>query len=302
MEIDALIADNQMRKRDERFADQNRHKAQPHPLHDKRPAKPDSKFGPTDFQYDPTANTCICPAGKALYAYGKQCTTNGRVYHKFQGAKRVCGLCALRDKCLRHPDRTPTRQVAFFATHQASPLKHTEQMKQRIDSDQGRALYGGRFATVEPVFGNLRHNVSRKNAPANYCGCVFLLLKRGFSTASTIKLNGARHSRRVRSNAVLCSDFDVLDFAGRRWNEYSVFSHPFDMKFNCFSNLAFNIGNIGASGDASRQVRNVSRVIAFGFLDYDCVTHKGLTFLGQTVSEYCSMSPVQDRRSAFLAL
>ena len=53
---------------------------------------------------------------------------------------------------------TPTRQVAFFARHQASPLKHTEQMKQRIDSDQGRALYGGRFATVEPVFGNLRHN------------------------------------------------------------------------------------------------------------------------------------------------
>ena len=158
MEIDALIADNQMRKGDERFADQNRHKAQPHPLHDKRPAKPDSKFGPTDFQYDPAANTCICPAGKALYAYGKQCTTNGRVYHKFQGAKRVCGLCALRDKCLRHPDRTPTRQVAFFAKHQASPLKHTEQMKQRIDSDQGRALYGGRFATVEPVFGNLRHN------------------------------------------------------------------------------------------------------------------------------------------------
>ena len=156
--IDALIADNNMRKRDERFVDQDRYKAKPHPLHDKRPAKPESKFGPTDFQFDPATNSCICPAGKALYAYGKQCTTNGRVYHKFQGAKRVCGLCALRDKCLRHPDRTPTRQVAFFAKHQASPLKHTEQMKQRIDSDQGRALYGGRFATVEPVFGNLRHN------------------------------------------------------------------------------------------------------------------------------------------------
>ena len=48
--------------------------------------------------------------------------------------------------------------MAFFAKNQASPLKHTEQMKQRIDSDQGRAQYGGRFATVELVFGNLRHN------------------------------------------------------------------------------------------------------------------------------------------------
>ena len=158
MKIDALIADNQMRKRDERFVDQDKHKAKPHPLHDKRPTKPASKFGPKDFQYDPATNTCICPAGQALYSNGNQCTTNGRMHHKFQGAKGVCGPCTLRDKCLRHPDRTPTRQVAFFAKNQASPLKHTEQMKQRIDSDQGRALYGRRFATVEPVFGNLRHN------------------------------------------------------------------------------------------------------------------------------------------------
>lgn len=31
-------------------------------------------------------------------------------------------------------------------------------MKEAIDSDEGRALYGRRFATVEPVFGNLRYN------------------------------------------------------------------------------------------------------------------------------------------------
>jgi hypothetical protein len=31
-------------------------------------------------------------------------------------------------------------------------------MKQRIDSDQGKRMIGARFATVEPVFGNLRHN------------------------------------------------------------------------------------------------------------------------------------------------
>ena len=35
---------------------------------------------------------------------------------------------------------------------------HTEQMKQRIDSAEGRAKYGRRFATAEPVFVNLRHN------------------------------------------------------------------------------------------------------------------------------------------------
>ena len=50
------------------------------------------------------------------------------------------------------------RQVAFFAKGQASPLKFTECMKQAIDSARGRKLYGQRLGTVEPVFGNLRHN------------------------------------------------------------------------------------------------------------------------------------------------
>lgn len=29
-------------------------------------------------------------------------------------------------------------------------------MKRRIDSDQGKQMIAARFATVEPVFGNLR--------------------------------------------------------------------------------------------------------------------------------------------------
>ena len=35
---------------------------------------------------------------------------------------------------------------------------YVELMKQAIDSKRGRELYGQRFATVEPVFGNIRAN------------------------------------------------------------------------------------------------------------------------------------------------
>ena len=38
------------------------------------------------------------------------------------------------------------------------PATHTQAMRQRIDSEQGREQYGQRFATVEPVFGNVRYN------------------------------------------------------------------------------------------------------------------------------------------------
>ena len=156
--VPALIADNLMRRRDERFKDQTKYRGLPDPLWDKTAKPRDGKFTPADFQYDPKTNRCICPAGNKLYSTGRHCTTSGRVHHKFQGAKRDCVPCPLRDRCLRHPERTPTRQVAFFARNQASPLPFTERMKAAIDSARGRALYGRRIATVEPVFANLRHN------------------------------------------------------------------------------------------------------------------------------------------------
>ena len=81
MEINALIADNGMRSRDERFADQGKHKVKPDPLHNKTP-KPNSLFRPVDFTYDQETNTCICPAGKSLHSNGTNCTTNGRTNRK----------------------------------------------------------------------------------------------------------------------------------------------------------------------------------------------------------------------------
>lgn len=159
--IDALIADGLMRRRDERFRQQAKHKAKPDPLYNKQPvatSNASGKFQPGDFHYDPVANTCICPAGRKLYRNGGNCIANGRTYQKFTGAKSVCLPCKLRQQCLQKPEVTQVRQVAIFHKSQASPLKHTEAMKRRIDSPEGRRLYGRRIATVEPVFGNLRHN------------------------------------------------------------------------------------------------------------------------------------------------
>lgn len=156
--IPALIADGLMRKRDPRLVDQTNHRSKPHPLHDKRPPKPAAKFQPKDFHYDPVSQTCICPAGQKLYSNGNHCTVNGRTHHKFQGSQSACGSCDLRQRCLRHPNRTLTRQVSFFHKQQASPLPYTERMKQAVDSPEGRKRYGQRMATVEPVFGNLRSN------------------------------------------------------------------------------------------------------------------------------------------------
>jgi len=158
MNVEALIADNKMRSRDERFAEQGKYKTLPDPIHDKggKP-KQAARYQPRDFDYDPDKGTCFCPAGKQLYSDGSNCIINGYMAVKFKGALRDCGSCTQRERCLLNPQKTKTRQVSFL-NGKAAGESFTDKMKKRIDSPEGRARYGRRFATVEPVFGNLRHN------------------------------------------------------------------------------------------------------------------------------------------------
>jgi transposase len=162
LNVDALIADNGMRQRDPRFKDQAKHKPAADPLHDKSGNKKAKKeaavYRPADFDYDPETRTCVCPSGKTLYGNGSHCVINGFAAVKFQGAQQDCVPCKQRDKCLRTPGKTKTRQVSFFQGKANGEPSFTDRMKARIDSPEGQAKYGRRFATVEPVFGNLRHN------------------------------------------------------------------------------------------------------------------------------------------------
>jgi hypothetical protein len=75
------------------------------------------------------------------------------------GAKRDCAHCPLRAQCLRKPDKTIVRQVIIvIGRTPGKPEKAIERMKRKVDSEEGRDLIARRFATVEPVFGNVRYN------------------------------------------------------------------------------------------------------------------------------------------------
>jgi transposase len=158
--INALIADNGMRQRDERLGGQEKYKSLPDPLYDKGSMEKKARhYQPRDFDYDPQSQTCTCPAGKPLYRNGRNCIHNGHTGIQYQGAQRDCIPGEQRNRCLRTPDKTKTRQVTFFQGKAPDRAEtHTDRMKRRIDSEEGRRAYGRRFATVEPVFGNLRHN------------------------------------------------------------------------------------------------------------------------------------------------
>src|SRR5688500_7482022 len=158
--VDALVADTAMRQRDERFHDRAHHTDQPDPLHDKggkKPGKP-TLYASGDFVVDAGQTHAICPAGKILHRNGQHCTIGTYAAVKFRGAQRDCVPCDLRARCLRKPDTTKVRQVAILTRKTDQPLSRTERMRRRIDSERGKVQYARRFATVEPVFGNLRYN------------------------------------------------------------------------------------------------------------------------------------------------
>ena len=158
---EALIADNDMRRRDERFAAQVRHKAAPDPLHDKMTPTPATPgiFPASEVMYDAAARTCICPAGKQLNRDGQHRVIRDAIWERFRGKVRDCGPCPLRAQCIRDPATTKVRFINFSQGKTAPlPETHTTQMKRRIDAPENRARYGQRFGTVEPVFGTLCYN------------------------------------------------------------------------------------------------------------------------------------------------
>lgn len=155
-EIDSYVADNLFRKRDPRFADYNRYKERTQKERARREGRKGSLFKAGDFTFADDLSHCICPAGKRLYRSGHKVVVKNHLATKFKAPNSACGPCQLRSKCLRHPDRTPTRQVAYFHGRSAKgKLTFTEKMKRKIDSTRGRAIYQKRLGTVEPVFANI---------------------------------------------------------------------------------------------------------------------------------------------------
>jgi len=151
-EVDAYVPDRAFRSRDPRFAEARRHRRSV----DKHKQKYKSKrrwFGPQDFRFDDRTKTLTCPAGHGLYKNGNAYECHGYTAISYKAPKRACRDCPLRAKCLRHP-HTPARQVRLFSNKRPGSI--TDAMRTKIDTQEGRRIYGKRLAHVEPVFANLR--------------------------------------------------------------------------------------------------------------------------------------------------
>lgn len=140
--LDAYIPDRFFRKRDPRFATQERHRS-----------VADKKFRHEDFQYNEAEDCYICPQGEVLSAKKTEIAENGNLYKTYVGDEGYCGGCVVRRLCLQSSCARKKWMRVLLKTFRKSP---SQEMAEKIDTPRGRRLYPHRIAIVEPVFANLR--------------------------------------------------------------------------------------------------------------------------------------------------
>jgi hypothetical protein len=150
--INAVIPDNQFRKRNPVFAESelyNRYKGERKKT---RKAKTNAALPSSEFTVNLETNTCICPAGKELLFLGDDFETEREIYTRFRGKLPDCRSCPLQSSCMKNPVKEQGRQVSFLNKEQKK-ISCLDLMKEKVDSQEGR-----RMLTIELVFGNICGN------------------------------------------------------------------------------------------------------------------------------------------------
>jgi transposase len=157
--INSYIPDSGFRKRDERYKNQDRFKDGVN----KRPKKnePSAKcktFSLEEFEYDDKAGKYKCPNGKYLNRQSLNHKVRNKVYHYYRARVVDCRECSLRSKCLSQK-KGKARALLIpqgYIENKEKQFSLSQKMKEKIDTDEGKAIYSKRFAIIEPVFANIR--------------------------------------------------------------------------------------------------------------------------------------------------
>jgi transposase len=148
--IDAYIPDIQFRKRDQRFAEQERFQQGIHSR--QRPAAKPHLFTTADFLFDPTKHVYLCPHGKELTCHAHNQINRYRTYDIYHARPEDCATCPMKTRCLSKPTSSRRYLSVPVATQQPNLI---DEMKAKIDTEQGKQIYARRLGIIEPVFANI---------------------------------------------------------------------------------------------------------------------------------------------------
>jgi len=105
------------------------------------------EFDKSKFVYDSKTDTYRCPEAKSLPFDGFLRRHGKPPIRIYKGT--ACNVCKRRFECTRSRYRTVSQD----------PREHLiRQMRQRLQTDEGRRIYGRRKVIVEPIFGDMKQN------------------------------------------------------------------------------------------------------------------------------------------------
>jgi transposase len=104
-------------------------------------------YDKTNFVYDNIKDEYRCPQGKILSYKGRSSEDN-RKYRVYEGI--ACANCKVKNLCTKAKNRKIKREEREEIREAAI---------NRLETDEGKAKYAKRGYTIEPVFGNLKHNL-----------------------------------------------------------------------------------------------------------------------------------------------
>ena len=109
-----------------------------------------------DFEYNSDKDEYRCPNGKTLKVRARKVVNKGVIYKRYIAHKKDCLSCEIRFKCMRsfkgNKGRALSVQIGYV------PGNLSKAMADKIDTEEGRRIYGQRIAIVEPVFANITKN------------------------------------------------------------------------------------------------------------------------------------------------
>jgi hypothetical protein len=132
----------------------------------RRAPKKENRFVLEDFKYDKKDDTYIYPHGKKLIYPGLTGLRHGQKARRRSSAEGECSGCAYIGKCITTHKRKEKadgeaqkekkpRKTLYLTINEKKSLM--ENMRQKIDGEEGKALYSRRMQIIEPCFANIEY-------------------------------------------------------------------------------------------------------------------------------------------------
>ena len=110
-----------------------------------------NKFDKINFTYDEENDRYICPEGKSLRKAGTAFRTHLNAYATdYRASRRDCRPCQYRKECCKS---MLNKQITALSND-----KVLNRIKDKMQTEEGKALYNLRKQTVETGFGDIKHN------------------------------------------------------------------------------------------------------------------------------------------------